>query len=184
MKKSLSIFSLVCIALALSATSAFGQGYQAGYQFGAGIGAAGGFGGFCDPFRDRFFGPVGNFRAFALEQPPYFAQFPPVYYSHIVRRPYGVSPFAAPPGILPVEMAMPAAVSPPEVISNPHFHGNGFERGQIVPGEEVDQVPNEDTPDSLPDQIKDDRPSPSDSTTSVQWQRNPYFSIMLLSSKE
>ena len=54
-----------------------------------------------------------------IEQPPYFAMYPPVYYSNqIVRRPMGVSPFAAPPGVLPVEMqAAPQAVR----IQNPFF---------------------------------------------------------------
>ena len=32
------------------------------------------------------------------QSPPYFALFPPVYYSFPVARPYGYSPFAYPPG--------------------------------------------------------------------------------------
>ena len=53
------------------------------------------------------------------EKPPYFASFPPVHYdSNIVRRPYGVSPFAAPPGIAPVEMQFPAS---PTTVVNPYF---------------------------------------------------------------
>ena len=51
---------------------------------------------------------------------PHFAQYPPVYYSNdIVRRPYGVSPFAAPPGIVPVEMQVQQTPKP-AVIKN-HF---------------------------------------------------------------
>jgi hypothetical protein len=33
-------------------------------------------------------------------QPPYYALFPPVYYSFPVARPYGFSPFAYPPGVM------------------------------------------------------------------------------------
>ena len=52
-------------------------------------------------------------------EPPFFAMYPPVYYDKmIVRRPYGVSPYAAPPGIVPVEMNV---VVPPQVQKNPYF---------------------------------------------------------------
>ena len=40
-------------------------------------------------------------------QPPYYALYPPVYYSYPVARPYGYSPFAYPPGVLTPE-AKPA----------------------------------------------------------------------------
>ena len=33
-------------------------------------------------------------------RPPYYAIFPPVYYSYPVARPYGFSPFAYPPGVM------------------------------------------------------------------------------------
>jgi len=101
---------LLALAVAIAAVSMFAessanaQGYGSGYQFGAGISAAhnGGFA-----------------RGFQREQPPYFAKFPPVYYSHIVKRPYGISPYAAPAGIAPVEMShAPAAVT----IKNPFFN--------------------------------------------------------------
>ncbi len=52
------------------------------------------------------------------KRPPYFALHPPVYYSKIVPRPYGISPFAAPPGVTPTEMI----VTPePVTISNPFY---------------------------------------------------------------
>ena len=59
-------------------------------------------------------------------QPPYFAQFPPVYYSHAVKRPYGISPYAAPAGIVPVELSHPHAVTRvnPKVVINPHVKGH------------------------------------------------------------
>ena len=71
-------------------------------------------------------GAFGGFRA-SREQPPYFAKFPPVYYSHVVKRPYGVSPFAAPAGIVPVEYRVPAKVEKPMTIHNPYFKGNSIE---------------------------------------------------------
>ncbi|HMP78911.1 MAG TPA: hypothetical protein PKD54_05625, partial [Pirellulaceae bacterium] len=54
------------------------------------------------------------------EDLPYFAKFPPVHYSGIVPRPYGISPYAAPPGIMPVEMMVPAPTAP-AVIKNPFY---------------------------------------------------------------
>ena len=86
--------------LSMNVSSAEAQSYHNGYGFGAGIG----------------FGQCRGFSNF--DRPPYFAQFPPVYYSHIVRRPYGISPYAAPPGIAPVELNAP---SQPVTISNPFF---------------------------------------------------------------
>lgn len=58
------------------------------------------------------------------EQPPYFAKFPPVYYSHVVKRPYGISPYAAPAGVMPVEMAYAKPVAKPVAINNPFFKNN------------------------------------------------------------
>ena len=69
-------------------------------------------------------GAFGGFRA-SREQPPYFAKFPPVYYSHAVKRPYGISPFAAPAGIVPVEITHAPKQSKPVVIHNPYF-GDGI----------------------------------------------------------
>lgn len=61
------------------------------------------------------------------EQPPYFAKFPPVYYSRAVKRPYGVSPYAAPAGVVPVEMSHPMPKIEPVVIENPHFKNGATE---------------------------------------------------------
>jgi len=103
---------LLAMAIAVAAfslmtsSSAQAQGFNGGYQLGAGFNAnrCGGFG-------------VGNYTP--REQPPYFAMHPPVYYSHIVKRPYGVSPFAAPAGIAPVEMSYPQVQ--PLSVKNPFF---------------------------------------------------------------
>ena len=40
---------------------------------------------------------------------PFYALYPPVYYSHPVARPYGYSPFAYPPGVATPEAAPAAA---------------------------------------------------------------------------
>jgi len=110
--------TLLTLALAVAAfatmsmteSTAQAQAYNNGYQFGVGANFGGGFGG----GQCFGFGRTAQRRAGL----PYFAQFPPVYYSHIVRRPYGISPFAAPPGIAPVELSVPAS---PITISNPFF---------------------------------------------------------------
>ncbi|MEQ1905012.1 MAG: hypothetical protein ABL888_12565 [Pirellulaceae bacterium] len=98
---------LLLVAVALSfatvADSANAQGYHNGYAFGLGV-------------NNSF--PVIGQSYFVREDIPYFAKFPPVYYSHIVRRPYGVSPYAAPPGIAPIELSIPAIE--PQVIMNPY----------------------------------------------------------------
>jgi len=73
---------LGALALLLGMTSAasaqwgFG-GYGGGYGYGYGFG-----------------------EAYSMNPPPYFAMFPPVYYSGITPRPYGFSPFAYPPGVM------------------------------------------------------------------------------------
>jgi hypothetical protein len=84
------------VALAMGVCGLVNAPAQAQYLDGYGFGAGLGFGGYGNQ-------GLGN-RANAYKL-PYFAVHPPVYYSgDIVRRPYGVSPFAAPPGIMPVEM--------------------------------------------------------------------------------
>jgi hypothetical protein len=49
---------------------------------------------------------------------PYFAAFPPVYYSYPVPRTYGYSPFAYPPGVMTPEVMM-ESTQPLEII-NPY----------------------------------------------------------------
>lgn len=48
---------------------------------------------------------------------PYFALHPPVYYSEVVPRTYGYSPFAYPPGVMTPDLA---CVVQPVTINNPH----------------------------------------------------------------
>jgi hypothetical protein len=70
--------------------------------------AANGWGG------DWFWGR-SLYYSYERDNVPYFAMYPPVYYSLPVPRTYGYSPFAYPPGTMTPEL-----VSPPKVIENPH----------------------------------------------------------------
>jgi hypothetical protein len=54
------------------------------------------------------------------ERQPFFATNPPVYYSGIVKRPYGISPYAVPAGTVPVEMTV--GQPEPVTIANPFFN--------------------------------------------------------------
>lgn len=98
---------LLAVAVAIAAVTMFCQsdanaqihnGLYSGYQFGTGVNASRGFYG----QRPLSFRAGGSYNS--REDLPYFAKFPPVYYSNIVARPVGISPYAAPAGIRPVEM--------------------------------------------------------------------------------
>lgn len=52
---------------------------------------------------------------------PYFAAFPPVYYSYPVPRTYGNSPFAYPPGVMTPEVVETVE---PAIIDNPHVESS------------------------------------------------------------
>jgi hypothetical protein len=101
--------SILCLAVALTATIFSGTS-QAQVTGGTGCGGCGGW--------NSYYGY--NFNHSGFERPPYFALFPPVYYSDvIVPRPVGISPFAAPPGVVPAEMiALPPQ---PATVKNPYF---------------------------------------------------------------
>lgn len=103
MKNSIALaIALVAIAI-FAAPEANAQTFNQGFLFGSGINAAGGI-------------RSGGLR------PPYFAEFPPVYYNGIVRRPYGISPYAAPAGVEPVELRYQNETVKPVVVNNPHFN--------------------------------------------------------------
>ena len=123
MKRLLLLAVAIATVTFVTQSDANAQGYLNGYQFGTGLIASDFQRG---RFPDRFLG-FNAFRDFDRirtrvrpETQPYFAVNPPVYYSHIVKRPYGVSPFPAPSGILPVEMQIGPAV--PVTIKNPFFN--------------------------------------------------------------
>lgn len=125
MKRLLAVAVAIVAVTMLSESNANAQGYMGGYQFGAGINSVQGFGGArcggINPYNGLGFGRVSAF-AFTQrnEDLPYFAKFPPVYYSNIVARPVGISPYAAPPGIKPVEMDH--APIKHVTIQNPYFN--------------------------------------------------------------
>ena len=120
-------------------------------------------GGFPYPglIQQGFAGGPGAYGGFGFqlprEQPPYFAKFPPVYYSHAVKRPYGVSPYAAPAGVMPVEMTMPRPISKPLVVNNPFFDGD----------------------DSVDTKVKADKKVKTEAKAKKSkvagWQANPFF---------
>lgn len=114
------------------------------------------------------FGGANLFGAFQRprEQPPYFAQFPPVYYSHVVKRPYGISPYAAPAGVTPVEMTIPApaSASHPMVINNPYFKGGDSVKGRIKTDQKVKT------------KLK------ANTNKVAGWQTNPFFRPQLASN--
>ena len=119
MKKFLALFAAamaittICDIQAASAQ----RYYQDGYFFGSGLR----FG--------RGFGIGGGISRGGFEEPPYFAKFPPVYYSHPVARPYGISPYAVPPGVMPVEMTVKPE---PQKLVNP-FYQPQQQPGPAVP---------------------------------------------------
>jgi hypothetical protein len=62
---------------------------------------------------------VGRMYQVLANNVPYYAAFPPVYYSLPVPRTYGYSPFAYPPGVMTPEVV----VADPVAIENPYFSG-------------------------------------------------------------
>lgn len=118
---SLSLSALL-VLVSCSTHSAHAQGN--GYDFGVGWGWA------QQPLR----------LSTPREDLPYFAKFPPVYYGDMVRRPYGFSPYALPPGIEPVEQRVLQQTMGARTILNPfcaprHSHSEAPEApaGQPAP---------------------------------------------------
>lgn len=139
--KRMLILAIAVVALVFTTSDASAQSYNNGYGFGTGIGQSfiGGFGG-----GSRF------------TAPPFFAQHPPVYYNGIVRRPYGISPYAAPPGIVPVEMTIPVETAQPRKVHNPFFK----------------QSMNVSAPEKQPARAKKAVKNMNNQTT---WVKNPFY---------
>ena len=113
----LAVAALACFAIFTSTASA----QVDGYRFGVGIRQANqSFRGFNGIRR----GGIGLGTVFVepREQPPFFAQFPPVYYNEIVPRNYGVSPYAVPAGVMPVEGIGYGVPGNVQNIVNPYFN--------------------------------------------------------------
>jgi hypothetical protein len=62
---------------------------------------------------------IGRLYSVLADRVPYYAAFPPVYYSYPVPRTYGYSPFAYPPGVMTPEIEMAQPLS----ITNPYYKG-------------------------------------------------------------
>jgi hypothetical protein len=92
---------------------------------------------------------IGRLYSVLADNVPYYAAFPPVYYSYPVPRTYGYSPFAYPPGVMTPDVEVE-----PLVIENPHVDG-----AEVAP--EAEEV----------------APAPADPTTSVKRQRGPQVVI-------
>ena len=80
----------ILVAVVFVFTAAVSTSGTASAQFPGGYGMFpfGGYG---------FYSPYGSHYGTTLRTPPYFATNPPVYYGARHTRPYGISPFAAPP---------------------------------------------------------------------------------------
>ena len=88
-------FSVLVAAVALAAGLGFGAGSAQAQYFGYGYGWAGGTG----PYNLYTNG----------DTPPFYALYPPVYYSRPYARSYGFSPFAYPPGFTTPQNMVSAA---------------------------------------------------------------------------
>lgn len=94
-----------CFMVMVGASYAQAQAPSEGYALGVGWSYAGG---------QTVAGRVSQQRV------PYFALNPPVYYGERIARPYGYSPFAVPPALLPAEFR-PIPKADFKEISNPFF---------------------------------------------------------------
>ncbi len=154
MKRLLLLAAAIAVVTFVTETQVSAQGYLNGYEFGTGI-AASDF--YRRPNRPVFGGyGFGAFRNFDRvrtvvrdESQPYFAVNPPIYYSHPVKRPYGISPFPAPSGIVPVEMSYP--------IPMPVSQKNPFYNPEVEP---------------VSDEVA---PAEPKSDNKVTWIENPHF---------
>ncbi len=120
-----SAMTLVIMCVSTSET----QAQMGGYQLGTGLNFA--------QNRLQFNSP--------REDLPYFAKFPPVYYGNMVRRPYGFSPYALPPGIMPVESKIIDQRQAAKTIMNPFF----------TPAVETPMAPPAPE-EKMPSELKDD----------------------------
>ena len=95
------LLGMACsLATAGDAKAQYGMNGACGYGYGYGVYDLG-----------RLYGVLAD-------NVPYYAAFPPVYYSVPVPRTYGYSPFAYPPGVMTPEVV---EQSTPVEIINPHF---------------------------------------------------------------
>jgi hypothetical protein len=72
---------------------------------------------------------IGRLYSVLADNVPYYAAFPPVYYSVPVPRTYGYSPFAYPPGVMTPDVEFAS----PEVIDNPYVQPEGAGAEEVQP---------------------------------------------------
>ena len=112
-------YGLVLLA-AFAFTTIDTSSVQAQYGLNGGCGFVGGYGAW----------DVGRLYGVLAQNVPYYAAFPPVYYSAPVPRTYGYSPFAYPPGYTTPELVeSPQAVE----ISNPYVKPVSAEETEAKP---------------------------------------------------
>ncbi|WP_153557617.1 hypothetical protein [Roseimaritima sediminicola] len=106
----------LCFSVCLALAASFLTGATAEAQSPAAYGP--GYLGFYNPYS---FPPSTSVRT-----PPYFSVHPPVYYSTRHARPYGMSPFAAPPMVQPASAyrGRQAADFDPKPLANPYCHSS------------------------------------------------------------
>jgi hypothetical protein len=104
-------------AITAEARNGFGgRGHGRGVGFGRGFGLGAGIGiGINDGF------DLAELYRELLNNVPYYALHPPVYYSYPVPRTYGYSPFAYPPSVMTPDVIIE---SQPLTIINPHVESN------------------------------------------------------------
>ena len=105
MNKKLIVVGLVGVVVMLGACRASGQGWGV------------------FPYAPAW--GYGYPNACATESVPYYALYPPVYYSYRVARTYGYSPFAYPPGVL-----TPGSEPPRSVVQNVYPSATGETESQ------------------------------------------------------
>ncbi len=99
----------ILLAGIFSASSAHAQYGIGGLGLGGGMSSGWGVG---------YYNYSGGYGGGGYQRPPYYALYPPVYYSHPVARPYGYSPFAYPPGVMTPDVPQNKIEASP-IIYNP-----------------------------------------------------------------
>jgi hypothetical protein len=119
---------LMLLAVVAASAGAAGRA-EAQYAYGC----AGGYGGYGWGAWD-----IGRLYSVLADNVPYYAAFPPVYYSVPVPRTYGYSPFAYPPGVMTPEVV--EAVEPLSIV-NPYFQESSATaaEGDAAPADQTTQ---------------------------------------------
>ncbi len=141
--KRLFGIAIAFFAITMVAGEIQAQQFQNGFNFAVGVGAGRGLNFQARRFSPFFLGP----RVFVhqrIEEPPYFAKFPPVYYNDIVARNYGTSPFAVPAGIMPVEGIVYEGSS--KTIKNGFYNAPKNVPNQPSPGDKKDDAKKKKAP--------------------------------------